>query len=394
MQTFEFAADRGATPFDPPAQYERLRDECPVSRVRMWDGSPAWLVTGYEQVRAVFGDERFSADSRRPGFPYFSENSEPLTRNNQPFVRMDPPEHDRLRDMVAAEFTRKRAEALRPRIQQLADRFADGMAAKSPPVDLVAEFALPIPSAVICMVLGVPYEDHGIFERCTAVMMGGGADGEEAGEELSRFLAEVIETKARQPTDDLISRLVTGQERRGELTRGDTISMAQMLLMPGYETTSMQIGLGMAALFYHPKQLAALREDPGLIPNAVDELLRYLTVTHTGMPRVAVTDVELGGQRIRAGEGVVCYLPAANRDSQWFAAPEVLDVTRNSRAHLAFGYGLHRCIGQWLSKVEMEVAFHTLIRRFPKLRLAVDFDQIPFRQHMFTYGVFELPVTW
>lgn len=394
MEVFDFAADRGATPFDPPPKYERLRKECPVSRVRMWDGSEAWLATGYQEVRTVLGDERFSADSRRPGFPYFSENSEPLTRDSQPFVRMDPPEHGRLRDMVAAEFTRKRAETLRPRIQEIVDRCVDNMVAKSPPVDLVAEFALPIPSAVICMVLGVPYEDHGIFERCTAVMMGGGAGSEEAGKELTRFLAEVIESKERQPADDLISRLVMNQERRGELTRDDTISMAQMLLMPGYETTSMQIGLGMAALFYHPKQLAALREDPALIPGAVDELLRYLTVTHTGMPRVAVTDVEIGGQQVKAGEGVVCYLPAANRDHQWFLAPEELDVTRNSRSHLAFGYGLHRCIGQWLSKVEMEVAFETLIRRFPELRLAVDFDQIPFRQHLFTYGVFELPVTW
>jgi cytochrome P450 len=307
---------------------------------------------------------------------------------------MDPPEHGRLRDMVAAEFTRGRAVALRPRIQQLADRFADAMAAQSAPVDLVAEFALPIPAAVICMILGVPYEDHGLFERCTAVMMGGQADSDAASEELTRFLAGVVEGKARRPADDLISRLVVDRERRGQLSRDETIAMARALLMPGYETTSMQIALGMAALFYHPAQLAALREDPGLIPGAVDELLRYLTVTHTGMPRVAITDVEIGGQHIGAGEGVVCYLPAANRDGGWFAAPEVLDVTRNSRAHLAFGYGLHRCIGQWLAKAETEVALKTLIRRFPTLRLAAEFDQIPFRQHMFTYGVFELPVTW
>jgi cytochrome P450 len=394
VEVFEFRADRGGTPFDPPPRYELLRDEDPVSQVSMWDGSKVWLVTRYADVRAVLGDERFSADNRNPGFPLFTPQSEPLTKDNPAFVRMDNPEHDRLRAMVAAEFTRKRAVELRPRIQQIVDRFADGMLAHSPPADLVAEFALPIPSAVICMILGVPYENHGVFERCTAVMMAGEAGSDAASEELTRFLAEVVESKARQPADDLISRLVGEQEKRGELTRDDTISMARALLMPGYETTSMQIGLSVTALLYHPAQLAALRDDPALIPGAVDELLRYLTVTHSGMPRVAVTDAEIGGQHIRAGEGVVCYLPAANRDRELFEAPEVLDVTRKSRGHLAFGYGPHRCIGQWLAKAESEVALETLIRRFPALRLATDFDQLPFRQEMFTYGVFELPVTW
>jgi cytochrome P450 len=393
---FEYQDDRGRTPFDPPPRYEQLRDEHPVTQVGMWDGSKIWFVSRYSDVRAVLGDDRFSADNLQPGFPLVSAGSEKLTQDNPTFGRMDPPEHDRQRGMIAGEFTKARMAAMRPQIKQIVDRLADSMLAKSPPADLVTEFALPIPSQVICLILGVPYEDHGFFQKCTAGIIDQGTDEatiEAASEELSRFLAELVESKARRPADDLLSRLVE-RERRGELTRDDIIGMARLLLVAGHETTSMQIALGVAALLYHPAQLAALRADPALIPGAVDELLRYLTIFHTGLPRVALSDAEIGGQRIRAGEGVLCYLPAANRDGGRFEVPEALDVTRNSRSHLAFGHGLHRCLGAPLAKVEMEVAFEALIRRFPTLRLAVDFDQLRFRQEMLVYGVSGLPVTW
>jgi cytochrome P450 len=394
-EVFDYQADRGKTPFDPPPRYEQLRDERPVSQVSMF-GTKVWLVTRYADVRAVLGDERFSADNQKPGFPLFSSRSENLTQDDPAFVRMDPPEHGRLRGMVAAEFTRKRAVAMRPQIQQIVDQFTDGMLAQSPPADLFAKFALPIPTAVICMILGVPYEDHGFFHELSAIMMSGAEDAaiDAANQELTRFMGELVERKAKQPADDLISRLVLERESRGELTRNDVISMARALLVPGYETTSMMIVLGAAALLYHPAQLAALRENPALIPGAVEELLRYLTIVHTGLPRVAASDVKLGGQQIKAGDGVVCYLPSANRDGRRFEAPEVFDVNRKSRGNLAFGSGIHRCIAQWLAKAEMEVAFETLIRRFPELRLAGDFDQVRFRQKMLVYGVWELPVTW
>jgi cytochrome P450 len=393
---FEYRADRGKTPFDPPAQYERLRDEDPVSQVSMWDGSKVWLITRYEDVRAVLNDERFSASNRRPGFPVVSPGSETLTLDNPTFIRMDPPEHDRQRRMVAAEFTNKRAVALRPQIQQIVDRFADGMLARPLPADLYAEFALPVPSAVISLILGVPYEDQAFFQECSATMISGTDEGaiDAASRELSRFLAELIEDKARRPADDLLSRLVLERERSGELTRDDIIAMARLLLTAGHETTANMIALAVAALLCHPAQLASLREDPALIPGAVDELLRYLTIIHTGLPRTAIRDAEIGGQRIAAGEGVLCYLPAANRDSERFEAPEALDVERQSRGHLAFGFGLHRCIGAPLAKIEMEAALETLIRRFPTLRLAIAPDQIRFRQFEFVYGVFALPVTW
>lgn len=395
-EAFEYRADRGKTPFDPPPRYERLRDEHPVSQVSMWDGSKVWLITRYTDVRAVLGDERISASNLRPGFPLVSPGSETLTQGNPTFIRMDPPEHGRLRGMVAAEFTNKRAVALRPRIQEIVDRYAASMMAQYPPADLVKEFAQPVPSMVICLILGVPYRDHAFFQECTATMLSGTNEAaiDAASEELSRFLTELVESKARRPADDLLSRLVLERERRGELTRDDIIAMARLLLVAGHETTSNMIALAMAALLYHPAQLAVLRDDAALIPGAVEELLRYLTIIHTGLPRVAISDTEIGEQPIRAGDGVLCYLPAANRDSEWFEAPDVLDVSRQGRGHLAFGFGLHRCIGASLAKVEMEVAFETLIRRFPALRLAIDFDQIRFRQSESVYGVFELPVTW
>jgi cytochrome P450 len=362
----------------------------------MWDGSKVWLITRYDDVRAVLNDERFSASNHRPGFPVVSPGSETLTLGNPTFIRMDPPEHGRQRRMVAAEFTNKRAVALRPQIQQIVDGFADGMLAKPPPADLFAEFALPVPSAVISLILGVPYEDQAFFQKCSATMISGTDEGaiDAASEELSGYLAGLIESKARRPAGDLLSRLVVEREGRGELTRDDIVAMARLLLTAGHETTANMIALAVAALLCHPSQLTALRDDPALIPGAVDELLRYLTIIHTGLPRTAVCDAEIGGQRIGAGEGVLCYLPAANRDSERFEAPEALDVNRQSRGQLAFGFGLHRCIGASLAKAEIEVALETLIRRFPKLRLAVARDQIRFRQHEFVYGVFALPVTW
>lgn len=395
-ECFEYRDDRGKTPFDPPPRYEQLREERPVSQVSMFDGSKVWLVTRYADVCAVLADQRFSADNQKPNFPLFSARSENLTQDDPAFVRMDPPEHGRLRGMVASEFTPKRAEAMRPLVQQIVDRFVDGMVAQSPPVDLVSQFALPVPTAVICQLLGVAYEDHGFFHECSATMMNGADEAaiDAASVEMTRFLAEVVEKKAKQPADDIISRLVVEQERRGELGRDEVVSMARALLIPGYETTSMMIALGVAALLYHPAQLAALRDKPALVPGAVEELLRYLTIVHTGLPRIAASDAEVGGQHIRAGEGVVCYLPSANRDGERYRNPEVLDVTRSKRANVAFGYGLHRCIAQWLARVELEVVLETLNRRLPTLDLAIGFDQVSFRQQMLVYGVFELPVTW
>jgi cytochrome P450 len=395
---FDYRADRGGkTPFDPPLRYEMLRDELPVSQVTMWDGSKAWFITRQEDVRAALSDERISADNRNPGFPLVSPGSETLTDKNPTFARMDPPEHSRQRAMVNADFTHKSVVRLRPQVQQIVDRLVDRILAKSPPADLVTEFAQPLAAQVMCLILGIPYEGQDFFQRVASTIpdhYAGQAKLDAASEELTRFLADLLESKAKRPGDDLLSRLLVEREGSGELTRDDILAMARVMLVAGYDPAANGIALGIAALFYHPEQLAALRDDPALIPGGLDELLRYMTNFHTGLPRVAVSDTEVGGQRIRAGEAVLCYIPSANFDPEWFEAPERLDLRKSNRGNVAFGYGIHRCLGQHLVKVEMEVALETLLRRLPNLRLAIDLDQIPFRQEAAVYGVSELPVNW
>lgn len=395
---FDYGAERdGKTPFTPPSQYEELRNKCPVSQISMWDGSKAWFVTRQKDVRAALANDWLSADNRTPGFPLVSPGSETLTEENPTFARMDPPEHTRQRAMVNADFTHKRANEMRPQIQQIVDRLVDRMLAKSPPADLVTEFAQQIPSQVMCLILGVPYDQRDYFQSFTSII----ADhysGEEAlaaaSDKMTRFLAGLVESKAERPGDDLLSRLVVERERTGELTRDDIVAMARVMLVAGFETTADMIALGMAALFYHPAEMAALRQDPTLMPGAVDELLRFLTIFHTGLPRVALGDTEIGGQQIKAGEAVLCYLPSANFDPESFEDPETLNVRRKNRGSVAFGYGVHRCIGQNIARVELEVAFETLLRRIPNLRLAVDLDQVRFRQATAVFGVYDLPVSW
>jgi cytochrome P450 len=395
---FDYGAERdGRTPFTPPSQYEELRNKCPVSQITMWDGSKSWFITRQRDVRAIFADERMSADSRSPGFPLVSPGSESLVEGNPTFARLDAPEHTRQRNMVNADFSSGRANELRPKIQQVVDELVDQMLAKSPPADLVKEFAEQIPSRVISMVLGLPPEKRTYFQSLADTICdhySGETALDDANGKLSQFLAEVVESKLTEPGDDLLTKLVTQRESTGELTREDIIGMARVMLVAGFETTQNAIALGIAALFYHPEEMAALREDPSLMPGAVDELLRFSTINHTGIPRAALRDMELGGQQIKAGDGVLAYLPSANFDPDYFTDPETLNVRRPNRGHVAFGYGAHRCIGQFIARVELEVAFETLLRRIPNLQLAVGLEKLRFRLPTAAFGLYELPVTW
>ncbi|NEA33593.1 cytochrome P450 [Streptomyces sp. SID13031] len=393
---FDYRAARGgATPFGPPLRYAQLRDEQPISQITLWDGSKAWFLTRQQDVRAALADERISADNSRPGFPLVSPGSEELTAHNPTIVRMDPPEHSRQRAMVTGDYTHKAVSRIRPQIQQVVDRLVDSMVAKHPPADLVVEFAQPLAAEVTCMSLGIPFPGQDFFRRVSSTIPNHYAGQDKldaANDELTQFLTDLVEHKAGQPGDDLLSRLVA--ERSGELTRDEIIAMARLLLVGNYDPAATAIAMGIAALFFHPEQLAALRHDPSLISNGLDELLRYMTIHHTGLPRVAVEDTEIGGQSIKAGEAVLCYLPAANFDPEWFESPETLDLRRGSSGNVSLGYGIHRCLGQHLAKLEMEVAIDTLIRRIPNLRLAVELDEVRFSQETALYGVSELPVSW
>ncbi|MBB5894959.1 hypothetical protein BJ998_006155 [Kutzneria kofuensis] len=392
-----FPMDRAAKcPFDPPP---RLREAEPISRVRIWDGSTPWLITGYEAQRAVLADQRFSADARKAGFPAQSAAVLARRENTRSFIAMDDPEHDRHRKMLTRNFMIKRVEAMRPRVQEIVDGLIDDMLAGDKPADLVTDFALPVPSLVICELLGVPYADHDFFQARSKKLVSRSTLLEEAvkaGDELREYLLDLMAAKEKEPTDDLIGRLVTDQLARGELTRTEVADMGTLMLIAGHETTANMIALGTVALFEHPSQLAELRDtdDPKLIANAVEELLRYLTIVHTGRRRVATEDVEVAGQLVRAGEGVILANDAGNRDEAAFPEPDRLDIHRQARHHIAFGYGVHQCLGQPLARMELQVVYSTLYRRIPTLELAIPFEEIQFKHDAIVYGVHSLPVTW
>ncbi len=387
-------ASRGATcPFDPPPAYQHALREEPVSKVSLWDGSQCWMVTRHADVKTVLRDQRFSADASIPGFPFVTEGRRAVSSGQISFIRMDDPEHARLRRMLTADFMIKRTEAMRPRIQQIVDDFLDRMIEGKSSADLVAEFALPIPSLVICAMLGVDYADHEFFQDRSSVMLRNSATSgeiEHARNELHGYLRRLAVSKRAAPDESLISRLAARQE----LTDDQIAAMGLLLLIAGHETTANMTSLSTVALLRDPEQLAKLRAEPSLVKGAVEELLRYLSIVHTGLTRVATEDITVGGRTIRAGEGVLLMIASANRDEEVFAQADSLDVSRESRRHLAFGFGVHQCLGQPLARVELQIALETLFRRLPTLRLDIEPEKIRYRDDMAVYGVHELPVAW
>jgi cytochrome P450 len=383
-----------SSPFHPPPEYHRLRAEQPISKARLdFDGSEVWIVARYEDVRAVLSDLRFSSDFSKPGFPARLTVQPPGAGT---FIRMDPPDHTRLRKALSLEFTVNKVKSLHPAIEQIVDGLIDGMTAKTPPIDLVDEFALPVPSLVICELLGVPYEDRSFFHDVTqqiGVRETSTEERQKVRTALRSYLGGLVASRRAKPTEDILGRLVARQQQTG-LTDDEVVGVATLLLIAGYETIANMIALGTAALLDDPAQLTALRADPSKIPAAVDELLRHQTIMQYGIRRAATEDVEVGGQLIRAGEGVVVLVASANRDPSEFPAPDELDVDRRARQHLSFGYGPHQCIGQLLARSELAVAWTKLLQRIPTLRLAVPVEEIPFKHDMFVYGVHKLPVTW
>ena len=385
-------------PLHPPAQLMALRAAEPVSKVTLWDGREVWLATRHEDVRTVLGDRRFSADARKDEFPLLFAAQQGLRQDTEvPFIRMDPPEHSYFRRMLTRDFMIKRVDALRPQIQEIVDGFVDDMLAGPKPADLVSAFALPVPSLVIALLLGVPYEDHEFFQSCSSTLLNienDVAKVREARDQLRDYLGDLVDRRLREPGEDLLSRLAVDRLATGELTREQLVSMATLLLIAGHETTANMTSLSLLSLLTNPDQLELLRRDPALIPGAVEELLRFHTIVHTGLPRLAVEDVQLGDVLVRAGEGVVASLTAANRDSERFDLPDDLDVTRDARRHVAFGFGVHQCLGQPLARAELAIALETVLRRVPTLRLAVSLEEISFRHEMVVYGVHALPVEW
>ncbi|QFU92658.1 cytochrome P450 [Amycolatopsis sp. YIM 10] len=380
-------------PFDPPPQLRELQRETPMTRIKLWDGSTPWLVTRYADQRAVLTDPRVSADMTHPTYPRQAPGRATLS-----FIGMDDPEHARLRRMVGSAFAVKKVAAMRPMVQQIVDDALDEFLGGPKPADLVEGFALPVPSLVICKLLDVPYSDHGFFQDNSRTMINRTSTPEqrtEASGNLARYLGGLLMSKMDNPGDDLLSRLCE-RIKAEQLSVEQATAMAVLLLIAGHETTANMIALSTLLLLRNPDQLKLLREsdDPTVATRAVEEMLRYLNITHGGRRRVALEDLEVAGQLVRAGEGLVLPNEIANRDAEAFPDPDRLDITREARHHVAFGFGVHQCLGQPLARLELEVVYRTLYRRAPELAPAADFDDIPFKHDGFVYGVYELPVTW
>ncbi|MCX5258296.1 cytochrome P450 [Streptomyces canus] len=396
----DFPMPRAAgCPFAPPPAMMKLHAEEPVSRVRLWDGSVHWLVTRYEDQRALYGDPRLSVDTTRPGFPYLNEAFRETAAKNPPsFLNMDDPDHARIRRMVTGAFTVKRIEAMRPAVQRMTDDLIDVMLGGPKPVDLVEALTLPLPSLVICELLGVPYEDHDFFQANSKVGLRRDVTAEAvraAFGEIYQYLSGRIDAKLADPADDMLSELAS-RVRAGDLTHHDATMLGVLLLGAGHETSANMLALGILAFLEHPDQLAIVRDtdDPKVLASAADEMLRYLTVVHNGQRRLALEDLEIGGRSIRAGEGVIMPGATGNWQADVFPDPERLDVRRDARRHMAFGFGIHQCLGQPLARLELQVVYPTVFRRIPTLRRATDLDKIPFKDDGIVYGVYELPVTW
>jgi cytochrome P450 len=379
-------------PLAPPAEFTSWRQE-PGLRRAMWNGQPTWIVSRHHDIRAALVDPRLSAETLPEMFDSSSGNAVPVM-----FARTDDPEHHRLRRMMSGHFTFRRTEAMRPQIQQLVDKYLDAMIDKGPPADLVRDFGLPVPSMVIALLLGVPPEDLELFQHNTSVGMDGNStDGQrtQAFIGMYQYIQELVARKERDPGDDLISRLITDYVATGQLDYNTVAVNGVIMMQAGHETTANMISLGTVALLEHPDIFRRLgqTDDAAVIANAVEELMRYLSIVHAQVDRIATEDLVLGGQQIRAGDRLLMNLPSGNWDSEFIDSPETLDITRNTRGHVAFGYGTHQCIGANLARVEMQVAFATLAHRLPGLRLAVPRDELKFKDADI-YGMKELPVTW
>lgn len=380
------------TPFDPPTALQALPQ---IGPLLFAGGETGWLVTGYRLARAVLADNRFSADRSLAASP-MQAVPDRFRRFGPPpgmFNLMDPPAHTRYRKMLTGQFTVQRMKRLQPAIEAIVDDTLDAMERAGGPVDLVEAFALPVPMTVICALLGVPYDCRPTITRFASVLLSTRATIEElAGtvDELRKFMLEKIDERRAAPDDGLISGLLA----EGELTDDELCGIAQVLLLAGHETSANMFGIGAFALLQHADQWDKLVRDPSLMPSAVEELMRYLTVAHMGPIRAALEDVEVGGVAVRKGETVMISLPMANRDAELLDDGGTLEVARPRMPHLAFGHGVHQCIGQQLARVEMVVGFGKLLARFPHLRLAADPAEVPMRTDMRVYGVHELPVTW
>jgi cytochrome P450 len=377
-------------PINPAPELARIRSEQPVFGVRRplpTGGSlTMWLITKYADARELLSSHdtsnslgRSESAAAQPGF----------------LVSLDPPDHTRIRRMLTGQFSMRRLTAMRPYIEQITTKLLDQMEAGGPPVDLMQAFALPLPSLVICELLGVPFEDQADFQRRSDTMLDVSVTSKQQAQntlEMNAYMQSLVNRHRQNPGDDILGMLI--RDHADELTDEELVGIGNILLVAGHETTANTIGLGTLLLLQHPDQFALIRDDPEMITSAVEEILRYLTIVDTGTPRIILKDMIIGDQLIQAGDVAMVSLPSANRDVDFIADPDLFDVTRQPQAHLTFGHGIHQCLGQQLARLEMSVALPALLQRFPTLSLAASVTELTFRGDGPVNGVRELPVTW
>ncbi|MFF5010798.1 cytochrome P450 [Streptomyces phaeochromogenes] len=374
----------------------QLRQEEPLTRVRLPYGGEAWLVTRYKEVRAVLADPRFSRLQA-------TDRDVPRRQELQPppegIMYMDPPEHTRIRRLVAKVFTARRVEALRPRVQELTSGMVEQMAAHGPPADLVEFVSLPLPTAVICELLGVPFDDRHTFREHVDAMMAAHTFSHVEYLKHMRWLrdyfAELIARRRREPTDDLLGALVRARDDEDRLSETELVMLASVLLVGGQDTTASEITNALYTLLRHPDQLKRLYADRSLLPSAVDELLRFVPLASGHhMAFIATEDIDLCGTTVKKGEPVFTHPQSANKDPDQFPDPERLDLARDPNPHLSLGHGMHHCLGAPLARLEMQIAIGTLLDRFPRLELAIDEENIPWRDSLLLRGPTALPLSW
>lgn len=397
-EALRFPFPPSPVPYSPGPEMRELMAKCPVNQVRLPDDSTAWLVTGFNEAREVLIDQRYSrALVFAPGRQVYGVEA----TLSDGMIAKDPPEHTRLRKLVASAFTEKRIQALRPRVAQIVDDLIDAMLAGPRPADLSHSFSLMVPASVICALLGVPISDVDRFHQWSNLIF---SDWSRSRDEIAagyaamaRYIAELIAQKRKTPEDDLISALIRARDSAGKLSENELVRFCITLLAAGHETTANSINMSFVALCQHPGELARLQADPGLIPAAVEEFLRYVTISGSGfvpLARVTREEVCLGGVTIPAGETVLPSFSVANRDPGAFDDPDRFDVGRVPKTHLGFGAGTHHCLGAQLARMELQEAFRGLLTRLPGLRVTVPMSELEFRAGQAIASMRELPVTW
>ncbi|MEU5539793.1 cytochrome P450 [Streptomyces sp. NPDC020362] len=393
-ETFPY---RRQCPFTPPKGYAEMIAK-DVSQVTLTgSGLRIWTVTNYQTIRQLLTDPRVSASRKHDNFPFYFI-APPEYRTETSFIGYDGKEHSDTRRKAALTFTNRQVQRLRPRIEEIVDEHLDKLLSLRPPADFHRVFSLAVPMTVICELLGIPQDRHDFFIKHGTALLGGHSSTEErqaAIVEVNAYIHELIQLKKQEPGEDLLSRAMADYAASNvEYTDRDLFNMVRLLMNGGHETTASQISLGTACLLENPDQLELLLNDPSLAKPAVEELVRLATIGDTAVPRVALEDIEIAGQVIRKGDGILCLGLAANRDPDVFPEPDRLDITRGSRKHLGFGHGVHHCIGADLARLELEIVWSKLFQRIPTLRLAKPFLEIPRKEGAVIYGLWELPVTW